>query len=243
MPDTNVATITVSREELDKSDEVEWTVYENKITPTTYKYDGDVDKLLETYVDTADGVVDKAVLGKDGYYHLNSENGEILYVNLNDSLMSLATMATKGKISAVYYDKDNKVTEKINFTTALLEYLGVTTISELEALNLGTNPVIYPLTEDLMTMFQKVGETNQWYGQGGFIADTLAEDAWMFACYYVKGQTTSSTPAPGQTSSAAGGAQQAPQTGDNANVAVWAIAMVVAAGAAYVVAETKKRAR
>ena len=243
MPNANVATLNVTREELDESGKIDWVVYENKITPPIYKYDGDVDKLLELYVDTADGKVDKAVLGKDGYYHLNSENGEILYVNLNDTLMSFATMATKGSIAAVYQDENNKILEAIDFTEALLEYFGVKDIAELEAKNFGTNPVIYPLTEDLMTMFQKVGETNQWYGEGGFVPGTLEEDAWMFACYYVKGQTTSSTPAPGQTSGAAGGATQAPNTGDNANVAVWAIAMVVAAGAAFVVAESKRRAR
>ncbi len=215
---------------------IDWTTYKNTIKPTEYKYDGDVDKLLETYVDTTDKVVDKAVLGKDGYYHLNSENGEILYVNLNDSLMSLVNIVSKSKLSAVYYDKDGKVTEAIDYTTAILEYLGVKDIAELEAKNFGTNPVIYPLTADLMTMFQKVGETNDWYGANGFIKGTEAEDAWMFACYYVKGQTTSSTPAPGTT-------VPSPDTGDHSNVAVWAIVMVVAAGAAFVVAESKRRAR
>lgn len=216
---------------------IDWTTYKNTIKPTEYKYNGDVDKLLETYVDTTDKVVDKAVLGKDGYYHLNSEDGEILYVNLNDSLMSLVNIVSKSKLSAVYYDKDGKVTEAIDFTTAILEYLGVKDIAELEAKNFGTNPVIYPLTTDLMTMFQKVGETNDWYGANGFIQGTEAEDAWMFACYYVKGQTTSSTPAPGTTPT------ESPKMGDNANVAVWAIVMVVAAGAAFVVAESKRRAR
>jgi hypothetical protein len=234
MADTNVANINIAKGDLDASDEIPWTVYTNKKAPTAFAFSGDANKL--EYVNTEDAVVDKAVLGKDGYYHLNKEDGEILYVNLNDSIMSIISMAGYGKVSAVEYDADDNVVAKYDYTNAVLEY----------AECVDANTSLYPLTEDLITIYQEVGKANTWYGENGWIGGT-AEDAWMFACYYVKGQTTSTTPAPEQNSGVAGGSTTAkpssPSTGDNANVAVWAIAMVVAAGAAYVVAESKKRAR
>lgn len=180
--DTNIANITITREDLDKSDEVQWTIYENITTPKAFEYDGDVDELM--YVDTfEDDFVNSAVLGKDGYYHLNNAEGPILYVNLNDSLMSLVKIVSTGKLSAVYYGDNGEVTKKVDYTLALLEYLGVKDIAELEAKQIGDNPVIYPLTEDLITMFKEVGNTNKWYGEKGVVGGT-AEDAWMFACYY-----------------------------------------------------------
>lgn len=149
--------------------EIPWTVYENKVTPVPFTFEGDEDALL--YVDTFDGVCDVAVLGADGYYHLGSANGPLLYACLSDSLMSLAGAMEYGQLKDVIYDGDT-VVQKIDFNEAFGEYLACTDDSAM-----------YPLTEDLMIIFQSVGGYQGWYGEDGWIGGDL-DDAWMFACYY-----------------------------------------------------------
>ena len=231
-----IATVTITRVgDLDEEGGIEKIAYKNSVKPEKFTFTGDADKLLDSYVDTMDAVVDKAVLGTDGYYHLNTADGPVLFVNLSDELMNLVSAQSYGQLSAIKYE-DNVPVSEMDFYDAFAEYVACADVTSIEGATL------YPLTEDLMLMFQSIGEDKGWYGETGFIGGT-EEDAWMFACYYQEGLNTLSTPAPEQNSGATSGATQAPATGDNSNVAVWAIAMVVAAGAAYVVAETKKRAR
>ncbi len=242
--DAMIATVTITRvgnlEDEGGYDEIE---YENVVTPEEFTFPGVADQLLDSYVDTFDDVVDTAVLGDDGYYHLNSANGPVLFANLSDEVMSLVNAQSYGQLSAVIYDNDVPVSET-NFYNAFEEYVACADTESIEGATL------YPLTEDLMLIFQLVGEDKSWYGENGFVGGT-GEDAWMFACYYdeaitslapaTEGPSTGGTT--GGSTTAPNGTQESPKTGDNASIAVWAIAMVVAAGAAFVVAESKRRAR
>lgn len=231
------ATITITRSgDAQEEETIDWTVYDNKVTPENFTFTGDANKLQ--YVDTEDTVVDKAVLGADGYYHLNSADGPILYANINDQIMSLVGVTGYGKLTAIYYDENDEIVEAIDFTDAITEYAACA----------DATTSLYPLTEDLMTMFQKVGETNNWYGDGENVwVGGTEEDAWMYACYYIEGNTTGGTTTGGNTTTGSTSGSttntDSPKTGDSTNVAVWAIVMVVAAGAAFVVAESKRRAR
>ncbi len=152
----------------DAEPEMEWTYYENTVIPETFVLGAFIE---ENYVDTFDAVLDNAVLGSDGYYHLNSEDGPILYVNLSDSLMSLAGAYGYGQLVFVSYDDEGNIVEKIDYNEAFAEYFAC------------SDDGIYPLTEDLLIMFKYVGEYQGWYGTEGWVGGEL-EDAWMFACYY-----------------------------------------------------------
>lgn len=197
--------------------EVQWTIYENETTPQAFDYKGGE---LE-YVNIEDTTVDKAVLGTDGYYHLNSADGKILYVDLDDTaLISLSDAAGYYGLKVIKTE-NGEVTEKISYNEAVLAYY--------ECADAETG--LYPLTKDLMDMLQAVGENQGWYAENGQVPVTT-EDAWMFACYYEKTSTPATTPV-----------KPAPDTGDSANMMVWAIVMVVAAGAAVVAFESKRRAR
>ena len=168
--DSNPASITVEREEA-VIKEVEKIVYENKHTPEAFTFTGDVDSLL--YVDTLDKIVESAVLGADGYYHLNDADGPVLYANLSDSVMSLTAAASYGQLKWVLYDEEGNAIQIIDYNSAFEEY----------AACVDSTTTLYPLTDDLITIFKKVGENNKWYGQGGWIGGKY-EDAWMFAIYY-----------------------------------------------------------
>lgn len=165
----NTVTITVSDKEL-VIVEIPKEEYVNKATISKFVFEGDADAL--TYVDTEDDVVDSAVLGDDGLYHLNSANGPVLYVDLDDPLMNLQDVLSYGQIKSAIYDGD-KVVKVVDYNNAFTKYLNAA----------DTDTLLYPLTEDLATIYKNVGEYQGWYGENGWVGGT-EDDAWMFACYY-----------------------------------------------------------
>ena len=113
---------------------------------------------------------------------------------------------------------------------------------------------LYPLTEDLMTVFQKTGEYQGWYGEGGWIGGEDS-DAWMFACYYsedIKGEAdipsednsndnTDNGAADNNSGNTNQGNTSAPVTGDNVIVIV-AIAVVAIVAVAVILFIRKRKA-
>lgn len=153
---------------------LERVVYENKFTPVPFTYEGDVAEL--TPVNTMNTAVEVPVLGNDGYYHIGSALGPIVYVNLSDSKMSLYAASQYGQVKAGIYDEEGNQTGVLDYTEAFLEYY--------ECVDTATQ--LYPLTEDLAAMFKNVGDYMGWYGsdESAWVGGAY-EDAWMFACSYV----------------------------------------------------------
>lgn len=149
------------------------TEYVNKHTPSAFSLSNEVSSKL-VRVDTFDSVVDEAVLGSDGRYYLNDQNGPVLYANLSDSAMSLYGAYGYGQLKSVVYE-DGKPVSTIDYNNAFNEYYT----------SIGTSVKYYPLTGDLIEMFKNIGQGKGWYGSNGFVGGVL-DDAWMFACYYVK---------------------------------------------------------
>ena len=229
MANTNTANITITREELDESDELEWTIYENEADVEAFEYEGDTSALVP--VDFEDDVIDDAVLGEDGFYHLNTVDGPILYANLNEtSLQSLVAIIGNGKLSAVSYAEDGTVLEKVDYTEAVTEYINSAYVDE------ATGAYYYPLTADLIEMFKEVGASNEWYDGEIWVHDSA--DAWMFACYYVPavvdgGNEGGNVPNP-----------EIPNTGAEAfGVAFAMMATAAALGATVVTTKKSKRVK
>ena len=167
------ANITVDYEEV-VIKEIPRVYHENATKPEAFDFTGNADDLL--YVDTFDAAVDTAVLGTDGYYHLNSADGPILYADLNDALMSLEGANSYGQLKELTYENGECVLI-YDFTEAMIEYLAC----------MDEETGLYPLTDDLMAVFQKAGSSLGWYGAEGWVGGEL-EDCWMFACYYLEGE-------------------------------------------------------
>lgn len=181
---TDTCTLTIEKAgDVVIKEEDPWTVYENKVEVTDIETDINIKDLTNVMI--YDEVANKAVLGSDGYYHLDSANGEILYVNLNSNVMSFVDNVANTKLSAVFYDDNGNVVEKIDFTSAVLEY--IENAAQIE--NGEEIFYFYPLTADLIEMYQVVGLANDWYGRTGWVGG-IEDDAWMFACYYEEGVTT-----------------------------------------------------
>ncbi|MBO5867454.1 MAG: hypothetical protein J6Q54_00930 [Oscillospiraceae bacterium] len=146
--------------------------YENKQTAILFD---DEEYELEDFVDYTDAVVDTAVLGADGYYHLNSADGPVLYVDFFGVEPSLGTAWSFGNVSYAEYDDNGAIVTAINYQEALGEYLMAENTDGI----LTYGNMYHPLTEDLIEMLKNIGTNNNWYGANGMVGNT--EDAWMFA--------------------------------------------------------------
>ena len=98
------------------------TPYENKATLSAFDFPYAESSLKK--VDINDDVLNEAVLGEDGYYHLDSVDGPILYANLDDAAMSLSNANSFGQLVYPIYE-DGKLVSKIDYTDAFTEYEAV----------------------------------------------------------------------------------------------------------------------
>lgn len=163
------ANITVAYEEVEiKTIPREY--YVNTVTPAPFVFNGNADAL--EYVDTFDGICDSAVLGADGYYHLNTADGPILFANIADPIMSLASANDYGQLKELIYE-NGEVVMILDFTMAMIDYIEC----------MDENSGLYPLTADLIAVFSQAGTSLGWYGADGWIGGEDG-DEWMFACYY-----------------------------------------------------------
>ena len=128
----------------------------------------DVTKSSETY---------NLVKGSDGYYHMNSASGPIVYVNLGNSApyISIREMRTTSNLQNMEKgERYNNLVDKY-----------IATIDEQTG--------VCPLTDDLKYMIQNGGDDRGWWDknkEGGYYLfgskDVNKDIAWMFACCYVE---------------------------------------------------------
>lgn len=133
--------------------------------------------------------------GSDGYYHLNSASGPILYVNLGDSAPYLAMSKCMGvtdehavyKLVYIYYDENGVAVKKESYNACMTEYVN----ARCEKTD------VYPLTDDLIFMFQQSSIIKGWGNYDSYdylfynssnekIPGANEEIAWMYAVCYVE---------------------------------------------------------
>ena len=142
----------------------------------------------KTYIDlSAATSACQIVKGSDGYYHLNSASGPILYVDLGTNAPYISFYNMLGYLgyggtsfSRTFYDENGKAAYREDYTECMMSYV--------EAID-GTQGV-YPLNDDLIYMIQNGGEHKGWWDSESpsfmfaGVANFNAEIAWMFACCY-----------------------------------------------------------
>ena len=177
--DADFANITVTREDRDTSGDVQWVTYENIETPEPFEFNDDANAIV--YIDVEDEIDDggNVVYGEDGYFHYGSINGPIVYVNLDDGMMSMAGVVSTGKLVA----PTNVEGTLADCTEAMMEYIACADTVET---NEGTM-LLYPLTLDLATMYAACGEYMGWYGADGWL-EIDTPDVYLFACVYSEGE-------------------------------------------------------
>lgn len=125
----------------------------------------------------------------DGYYHLNSKTGPILYVNLGPEARYVSLYDMLGfngdgggaqNLSRYFYDEDGNFVKKEKYTDWMRQYIEMR----------DETYDVYPLTDTLMYMIQNGGEQIGWWKEGSGTykfsdIDLNEEIAWMFACCYI----------------------------------------------------------
>lgn len=162
-----------------------WTIYET--TADLSKYILPAGTTLKEFDLTASSY-NLVYNEKDGYYHLDSADGPLVYVNLlEDSkyLASFKNILERSGINKYFYDADGKFEKKVSYSECLLEYIGY--VDETTG--------VYPLTEDLKHIIQQRGEYVGWWdvnsqqylfvdANGNPIPGINSEIAWLFMCCY-----------------------------------------------------------
>lgn len=199
------------------ADDFEW----NNVEATGKPVSGDKLEGEWNWVNVKDDVKDVAVLGKDGYYHLNSADGPILYLELTSKRFNidLVEMCSKGQLRYTIQTGE-ETWEKVQYKTMFNTYL--------EAGN------VVALTEELVEMLQKVGAVKGWYDTNAqflFNQEVDADEAWMFACKYIEGHN--SLPSVD--------VDPVPPTADTSAVLMSTLAILMAAAAITAIYTNKRR--
>ena len=168
---------------LDDSD-IPYTAYTAKKTPT--KQNLSINMSDMTYVGIDSNSEIKVELGSDGYYHLGSKTGPLLYVNLGSEGrygLSFYTMyGAEGEdngttpLRKTFYKSNGAVEKKIDYTDCIRKYIA----------NRDENTGLYPLTEDLKIMLKEGGDGAKWWNLKDSVPNLNVVNAWLFLCCYKK---------------------------------------------------------
>ena len=130
------------------------------------------------------------VLGADGFYHLDSENGPLVLVRLTKDpkyLPCFKNILDRSGVSRYFYDANGEFSHKETYDQCLLAYIECA----------DEESGLYPLTEDLKYIIQQRGEYVGWWDLSGHsylfvdenqvpLTDINSEIAWLFMCCYIQ---------------------------------------------------------
>lgn len=152
--------------------EVELQTYVNKsINDSTAAFAAPAGADLGDYVDVYSETNHTAVLGTDGYYHLDSADGPILLVDMDYlAVLSDALNEGRGVMYAYVVDDEGNIVEKWDIGEAVKKYE-----------SLCDENGCYPMTEDLYFFYNVYAVSN---GVPAYVLQEgyNEENAWMFAC-------------------------------------------------------------
>ena len=134
----------------------------------------------------------KAVYNEtDGYYHLGTVDGPIIFIDLTSSttyVSSIQAICGNQRMGEYIYDMNGKVVEKRSYNELFQQYGMPGTADESVA-----EPIRVPLTEKLATAIQSFGEKNGWWSEASesnifeqalLGAPYNREFAWLLFCGY-----------------------------------------------------------
>ncbi len=143
-----------------------------------------------TAIDLTDMSVAAVFNDADGYYHLGSANGPIIFIDLTtDSkfISSIQTICATQRMGVYIYDDNGKVAEKRSYNELFVQYgmpYDTTPVDE---------PIRIPLTKKLAEAIQEFGGRSGWWGEDPEInifnkvllgAPYNQEYAWLLYCGY-----------------------------------------------------------
>ncbi len=166
-----------------------WTIYEKTVELKEYDLPEGYEIKefdLTASTDTYNLVFNQA----DGFYHLDSADGPLVLVRLDEDSEYIDCYGTILEYTGVvkyFFDEKGEFVKKENYTNCLMEYLECVDLDE----------GVYPLTEDLKYIIQQNGDHSGWWNpdHGGFlfedkngyaIPDINLELGWLLMCCYME---------------------------------------------------------
>lgn len=129
-------------------------------------------------------------LGADGYYHIGSETGPVMYVDLGPNAPYVSFYKMLGytghggtSFSKTFRDESGNYIRREDYTACMCQY-----VECVDEEGYG----VYPLTEDLYYMLRNGGEHYGWWDSthpNYLFTETEGlntEIAWMFCCCYIQ---------------------------------------------------------
>ena len=134
----------------------------------------------------------KAVYNEtDGYYHLGTANGPIIFIDLTTStsyVSSIQAICGNQRMGEYIYDMNGKVVEKRSYNELFHQYGMPGSADETVS-----DPIRVPLTETLATAIRNFGDKNGWWSEtseSNIFTEALlgapynVEYAWLLYCGY-----------------------------------------------------------
>ena len=162
-----------------------WQVYEPTVDVKPYTLGAGS---IQEFDLTASTGTYNLVLGGDGFYHLDSENGPLVLVRLAQDpkyLPCFKNILDRSGVNRYFFDDNGDFLKKETYDQCLLTYI--------ECADEATGT--YPLTEDLKYIIQQRGEYAGWWDLNGsylFVDENQvpvdginADIAWLFMCCYL----------------------------------------------------------
>lgn len=118
----------------------------------------------------------------DGYYHVGSEQGPVVLINLDNNsqyMDALTTVCNNMRLGVYVYDEDGKLLSKDSYNELIWAYNAV------------ADGGYYPLDDTLIDMLKVVGDYMGWYDPASpmYLFEGVAlepANAYLFACVYVQ---------------------------------------------------------
>ncbi len=140
-------------------------------------YEGNTDGTLTDLEVTNPALT--VVLGEDGYYHLNTADGPVVFIRLssaNPYMADFKTICDTTRICAYLYNEDGSFDRRESYNEMILEYLTV-----------ANEDGAVPLNEQLAYMVKTAGDYMGWWNFSDnldIFGDKIVDPAiaWLFAC-------------------------------------------------------------
>ena len=140
-------------------------------------YEGVTDGTL-TDLDVTDPAL-TVVKGEDGYYHLESADGPVVFIRLssaNPYMADFKTICDSTRICAYVYNEDGSFDKRISYNEMILEYLTV-----------ANEDGVVPLNDQLADMVKTAGGYMGWWNFSDdldIFGDKIVDPAiaWLFPC-------------------------------------------------------------
>lgn len=119
------------------------------------------------------------VQGEDGYYHLDTANGPVVFIRLssaNPYMDDFKTICSSTRMCAYLYNEDGSFDKRISYNKLVAEYLTV-----------ANEDGVVPLNDQLAEMVKTAGDYMGWWNYSDdldIFGDKIIDPAiaWLFAC-------------------------------------------------------------